>query len=225
MNKNKYPDTSIWRKWPLLLLFVVIPLLIEAVLSAADFGLIVSPLLRPFVYEYGAFWAGLLDNWRPNYPSQPWLMFVTYSFLHAGPGHLIGNMVAFVGLMQITSARLRWRSFMVVYLSSAIGGALAFAFIGPVVNPMVGASGALFGLAGAWRFQEWQRQPDKVRVRWLVLRDTVLIAAMNLVMWVLQGGALAWEAHMGGYVTGIAAMALVEQKRAWTRRRRARNKG
>lgn len=43
---------------------------------------------------------------------------------------------------------------------------------------------------------------------------------LNLVMWVLQGGALAWEAHLGGFLTGVLAMAGIEKRRAWRRRKR-----
>ena len=216
MSKPSNSATSIWRKWPLLVIFVLFPVLIELVLQAADRRWILGPLLRPFVYEYGAFWAGLLDNWRPNYAAQPWLMFVTYSFLHSGLGHLSGNVVAFVSLLQATSPRLRWRSFMLVYLSSAIGGAVFFAWLGPVTNPMVGASGALFGLTGAWRLQAWQATPGAG----IVLRDCALLILLNVVMWIAQGGALAWEAHLGGFVTGVAAMIFVEKRRAWRRKKR-----
>ncbi|MEX0337911.1 MAG: rhomboid family intramembrane serine protease [Arenibacterium sp.] len=216
MSKASHSAISIWRKWPLLVLFVLIPVVIELALSAADKNLFAGPLLRPFVYEYGAFWAGLLDNWRPNYASQPWLMFVTYSFLHAGFGHLAGNMIAFVSLLQATSPRLRWRGFLFVYLSSAIGGAAFFAWLGPVTNPMVGASGALFGLTGAWRLQAWQATPGPR----IVFRDCALLVLLNIVMWIVQSGALAWEAHLGGFITGVAAMMFVEKRRAWRRKKR-----
>ena len=221
MSKPSHSATSIWRKWPLLVIFVLIPVLIELVLQAADRRWILGPLLRPFIYEYGAFWAGLLDNWRPNYAAQPWLMFVTYSFLHSGLGHLSGNMVAFLSLLQVTSPRLRWRSFLFVYLSAAIGGAAFFAWLGPVTNPMVGASGSLFGLAGAWRLQAWQATPGT----WIVLRDCVLLILLNVVMWVGQGGALAWEAHLGGFVSGVAAMMLVDKRRAMRRKKRRARAG
>jgi membrane associated rhomboid family serine protease len=220
MSRTSHSATSIWRKWPLLVIFVLVPAVIELVLLAADNRLFASPLLRPFVYEHGAFWAGLLDNWRPNYAAQPYLMFLTYSFLHSGFGHMFGNMVAFVSLLQLTSPRLQWRGFLVVYLSSAIGGAIFFAVLGPVTNPMVGASGALFGLAGAWRLQAWQNSLAARSGGWIILRDCVVMVLLNLVMWVLQGGALAWEAHLGGFLTGVLAMAAIEKRRALRRRKR-----
>lgn len=72
--------------------------LIEAILSLGDLGVWGVPRFRQAVYEYGGFWAGLLGDWKPNYPLQPWLMFLTYGFLHSGPLHLAVNMVTLYSL-------------------------------------------------------------------------------------------------------------------------------
>lgn len=205
-----------WLPAPLLLVFLVLPSAIELTLIAADLGWIASPRLRPLAYQYGAFWAGLLDNWRPNYASQPWLMFMTYSFLHTGFWHLAGNMCALIFLMQLNENQLRGWSFAALYLASAIGGGLGFALLGTVLNPMVGASGALFGLAGAWRFQEWRAKPHSGGVWKLALRDIAVLAGLNFVMWVFERGTLAWESHLGGFVTGVAVMAAFD---VWRSRR------
>ena len=100
-----------WRGMiPVLAVFMVLPILTELALTLADLGVIGTPRLRARAYQYGAFWAGLLDNWRPNYAAQPQTMFVTYSFLHANLWHLTGNMIAFVVLLQLLRNRLwGWR--------------------------------------------------------------------------------------------------------------------
>ena len=206
---NDGPAPRLWLPVPILLLFLVLPSLIECTLIAADHSLIFHTRLRPLTYQYGAFWAGLLDNWRPNYSAQPYLMFVTYSFLHAGFWHLFGNMVGLVVLMQLNAPWVRMRGFFVIYIASAIGGALAFAVLGTVLNPMVGASGALFGLAGSWKLQDWKNTTAGRRRNLMILRDSVLLALLNVLMWFNQDGALAWEAHLGGFVTGLLTMALL----------------
>ena len=188
---------------PLLLVFLALPVAIELVLLASDAGWISTPRLRQTLYQYGAFWAGLLDNWRPNYAAQPWLMFLTYSFLHSGFWHLAGNMLMLVILLQLNSDWLRGWTFVAVYVLSAFGGAIGFALLGSVLNPMVGASGALFGLVGAWRWREWVLVPDPFgRIR-MALRDMGLLVGLNLITLVAQNGALAWETHLGGFVAGI----------------------
>ena len=202
----------LWLPLPLLVVFLGLPALIELLLIAGDLGWLPLRGVRSLAYQNGAFWAGLLDNWRPNYAAQPWLMFLTYSFLHAGFGHLAGNMVALVVLMQLVARRLTAWSFAAVYLISAIGGGLGFALLGQAVNPMVGASGALFGIAGAWKWIDWQRVASGPARAWMILRDIALLSLLNLVIWVTEGGALAWEAHLGGFLAGLAAMAVLERR-------------
>ena len=92
--------------------------------------------------------AGLLDSWRPNYPGQPAAMFASYGFLHGGAFHLLVNMITLVSLGPPVIERVgQWR-FAVIYAASLLGGAVGFALLSSAVQPMVGASGALFGLAG-----------------------------------------------------------------------------
>ena len=123
-------------------------MIIEAVLQGADFGLWGSSRWRGLAYQNGGFWRGLLDSWRPNYPGQPAAMFATYGFLHGGFFHLGVNMITLASLGQPVIERVgQWR-FAAIYAASLLGGALGFALLSSAVQPMVGASGALFGLAG-----------------------------------------------------------------------------
>jgi membrane associated rhomboid family serine protease len=67
---------------------------------------------------------------------------------------------------------------------------------------MVGASGALFGLAGAWKAWEWREARKSGTALWHILLWLLGLAVLNLVLWVLQGGLLAWETHLGGFIAG-----------------------
>lgn len=189
-------------------LFLGLPVLIELALQLADAGLIGPRRLRALAYQYGAFWPGLLDNWTPNYASQPWSMFFSYSFLHTGLWHLVGNMMAFVILFRATAPHLPALPFSALYMASAFGGALGFALLGTQYQPMVGSSGALFGLVAAWRWPFWAALQHKGFAWLLFLRDTLLVVLLNAAMWVTEGGALAWEAHLGGFLAGLLVMAL-----------------
>lgn len=170
---------------------------VELVLQGADHGLWGSVLWRDLAYQYGAFWPGLLGDWQPNFRFQAVTMFVTHGFLHAGPAHLIGNMVTLAALGQ----RLRGippRGFLTLYGLSMLGGAAGFALLPHGPSPMVGASGAIFGLAGVWTVQVARGDSGR-----LALIVTGLVG-VNLITWALQGGNLAWQAHLGGFVTGFA---------------------
>lgn len=209
---KRYAVSQLWLPIPVLVLFVLVPTFVELTLIAADNALLADTRLRPRTYQYGAFWAGLLDNWRPNYPAQPYLMFLTYSFLHAGFWHLLGNMIGLIVLMQLNTPWVTTRRFFLIYVTSAVGGALAFGVLGSVLNPMVGASGALFGLVGSWKWNDWRAVAPTRRRIGMIARDTFLLILLNLIMWYANDGALAWEAHLGGFVTGLCVMAILNRR-------------
>lgn len=177
-------------------------ILVELVLQAADLGLIGSPLWRSLAYQYGAFWPGLLQGWQPNYAVQPAAMFVTYAFLHGGFWHLIGNMLALVALGRIAAAQVGQKAFVLIYAASVLGGAAMFGAITPGPHPAVGASGALFGLAGAWQYWKYKNTGRSKGRLWHLILGIGHLVALNAVLWVFLHGALAWQTHLGGYLAG-----------------------
>lgn len=186
----------------LLLVVLVLLILPELVLVPADHGLWGSAAWRPAAYQDGAFWAGLLRDWRPNYALQPALMFVTYAFLHAGPGHLLGNLLALVPLGQATSRWLGPGRTLGVGGAAALGGGLAFGLLSRDPSPMVGASGVVFGMAGALALREGLGANGGGLRRALALAGA--LALVNLAMWVLTE-RVAWETHAGGALAGAGA--------------------
>ena len=192
------------RLWPapVVLTLVILMGLIEAVLQLADHGLVGSARWRQLAYQYGAFWAGLLQDWQPNFRMQPASMFLTYSMLHGGLGHLLGNMAALLALGPLITDRVSQRGFLALWLISAFGGAAVFGLLTSSPQPMVGASGALFGLAGAWKAWDWLEARRSGAALWPILLWLLGLAVLNLVLWVLQGGLLAWETHLGGFIAG-----------------------
>ena len=199
---------------PSVVLVLVLCSGVELVLMAADWGMIGTPLWRNIAYQNGAFWAGLLSNWRPNYELQPALMFVTYAFLHGGFWHLAGNMVSMVFLGDIVVRRMGQGGFGCIYLVSTLGGGLAFGLTTNSASPMVGASGALFGLAGAWQYWEWLELKNRGLNGWPVWRVVVALAILNVVLWILNDGVLAWETHLGGFIAGWLAAVGVGRMRS-----------
>ena len=175
----------------------------ELVLLGADWGLWGSARWRPMAYQYGAFWAGLLYGWRPNYAAQPVVMFASYGWLHAGPGHLLGNLGALVWLGPEIVARFGTRGVIALWAACLLGGAVGFALLTSSPAPMVGASGALFGLAGAWLVHDLRRMQNPRERLWRGMLGLVALLAINAVAWVFQGGQLAWETHLGGLLAGL----------------------
>ena len=199
------------KPWALVGLIVVC-CAVEGVLQLGDRGLIDMVRLRSVAYEYGGFWVGLLRTWEPNYPSQPYLMFLTYGFLHGGVLHLAVNMVTLWSLGQAVLSRVGGRGFLILYMSALLGGAAGFALLASTLAPMVGASGALFGLAGgllAWGYV------DRFTLRqalWPVARAAGLLLTLNVVMWWALNGQLAWETHLGGFLAGWVVALLIDPR-------------
>jgi membrane associated rhomboid family serine protease len=155
--------------------------------------------------------------------------FVTYALLHADWSHVIFNVL----WLAAFASPLAWRfgpvRFLLFSALGAIGGAaLHLALHSSDVTPMVGASAAVsahiaaasrfvFGAGGPLRsFQgggrEIYRQPAAPLA--VVLMDRRVLAflgvwfGLNLLFGLLPGdsiagGAIAWEAHIGGFLVGL----------------------
>jgi membrane associated rhomboid family serine protease len=139
-------------------------------------------------------------------------MFVTYGFLHGGVLHLAVNMITLWSLGRVVVERVGPRGFALLYIAALLGGGAGFALLTATLAPMVGASGALFGLAGgllAWLYV------DRFTLRqalWPVARAAALLLAINVVMWWALDGQLAWETHLGGFIAGWIVALLIDPR-------------
>jgi membrane associated rhomboid family serine protease len=145
-----------------------------------------------------------------EYIGGPEWSLVTYSFLHGGWMHLLGNMVfLYVFGDNIEDAMGHWR-FLVFYLACAALAGLAHAAMD--INsqvPLIGASGAIAGIIGAYlmlhpRVKVWvlvlARFPMRITARW-VLGGWIVYQFIS-VAW-LDDGVIAWWAHIGGFLAGV----------------------
>jgi membrane associated rhomboid family serine protease len=130
--------------------------------------------------------------------SGEWWRLLTAPFLHAGLWHVGLNMFALWVLGgQLEPLLGRWR-FVAVYLLSALGGATAsYLFSSPTVLS-VGASGAVFGLLGAFFVALHRLDRDTSGV--------VALLAINVVLGFVFPG-IDWRAHLGGLVVGAVVTA------------------
>lgn len=136
-------------------------------------------------------------------------MFLTYAFLHAGLGHLVGNMITLLALGRIIVIRVGQKGFLMIYAASALGGAALFGAMSVSAQPMVGASGALFGLAGAWQYWDYAEAGKRRHRIWRLIRAAGLLVLLNVLFWIGLDGRLAWQTHLGGFVAGWAVAAAV----------------
>lgn len=213
MSDTSDPDAlgQIRRYWPIIALIAICGT-IEIGLSLADWGVIAPGSLRRNVYEYAGFWPGLLRGWTPNYAGQPYLMFLTYSFLHGGLMHLGVNMITLWSLGRPVIDRVGRVGFALLYAAAILGGAAGFGLLAKSFQPMVGASGALFGLAGgilAWNYVDRFTLQEQL---WPVARATLMLVALNVVLWWAMDGQLAWQTHLGGFLAGWVMALLIDPR-------------
>ena len=200
------------RKHLIIYCLIAICCLIEAGLQLGGLEFIGFSRLRQSAYEYGGFWPGLLGGWRPNYAAQPYAMFLTYSLLHGGLSHLAANMITLWSFGRPVFDRVGPRGFLLLYTGSSFGGGIGFALLAPDLRPMVGASGAIFGLAGgflAWAYVDRFTYEEKL---WPIARACLLLIGLNVVLWWAMGGQIAWQAHLGGFVAGWILALLIDPR-------------
>lgn len=183
-------------------LLILITSGIEICLTAADLGWIGSPYWRSAANSHAAFFSQILGDWRPNFAAQPVTMFVTYAFLHGGWLHLAVNMLALASFGTVIARQVGATRFLLAYLICAIGGAAFFALLSNTTAPMVGASGALFGLLGIWMCWGYLDRRHYGQGMSEIYRALGILLLYNVVFYYLLGGHLAWETHLGGFLTG-----------------------
>jgi membrane associated rhomboid family serine protease len=185
---------------------------IELALVLSDRAVIMPQHVRQLAYDYGAFWPGLLGNWKPNYAAQPYTMFFTYSFLHGGIVHLVVNMISLWSLGNAVLSRVGQVSFVILYFGASLGGSAVFGVLAPTLRPMVGASGSLFGLLGAIVAWDYLDRYSNLEGLWDAGRVVALLIGLNLVLWWAMDGQLAWQTHLGGFLAGWIVALLIKQK-------------
>lgn len=182
--------------------------LIEIVLSISDAGLIGSPELRWIAFSYGAFWRPVLSGEvTPLFSGQLLTMYISHAFLHGGFVHLAMNSAVLLAIGKVIASRVGARKTILIFTLSAIGGGAAFGLLSTGNGPMIGASGAVFGLIGVWQAWDFDvRRRRKLSVK-PVINSVFALAIANLLLFAVLSSGLAWEAHLGGWLVGVACAA------------------
>ena len=123
-----------------------------------------------------------------------WWRVVTSGFLHISWEHFLSNMLALLLLGVLLGNALGAARFVVTYLGSLVIGSLFVLLFSPD-SLTVGASGAIFGLAGAGVVVAWRQR------RWLFLLLVVAWAVTNL-LFTLSTPGISVAGHFGGLLGG-----------------------
>ena len=144
-------------------------------------------------------YAGLYTS--PYLEPEPWRM-LTSIFAHSTTfiGHIAFNMYALYICGRVLEPMLGRLRFLALYLASGLGGSVAVLLITDPRVPVLGASGAVFGLFAAMFVL--------LRARGVQTMQIVILIAINLAIGFIIPG-IAWEAHVGGLVVGAATAAVM----------------
>ena len=160
-----------------------------------------------------------LVYWPPLTFIEPWRL-VTSMFAHSPINifsptsvlHILFNMYALILIGPILEHLLGRARFVALYLLAGFGGSVAVAILSPM-TPVLGASGAIFGLFGAYFIVMRKIGGNPTQV--------LVIIGINLVIGFLLPN-VSWQAHVGGLVVGAAVaaiyMATRHRSKAWVRR-------
>jgi membrane associated rhomboid family serine protease len=178
-----------------------------------------------FVFQYGAipalvFGQGELPSHIVAIPAFATLF--TSMFLHGGWMHLIGNMLYLWVFGNNIEDVMGHAKYVVFYLACGLLAALSHAFTDPSSTvPMVGASGAISGVLGAYVLLFPRAH---VLVLMPGLGATRIAAGIVLGMWFVmqlfsggmslgnKGGGVAFFAHIGGFIVGMALIGFFKRQ-------------
>ncbi|HWH31336.1 MAG TPA: rhomboid family intramembrane serine protease [Egibacteraceae bacterium] len=125
---------------------------------------------------------------------------VTAGFLHAGFTHILFNMWALSAFGPPLEREAGSTAFGGMYLASLLCGGLAYLWLGEPGGFAVGASGAIFGLFGAWTaIAVANRHTVMGQAQ---LRQMLMLLGINAALPILVP-QIAWQAHLGGFLAGF----------------------
>ena len=162
----------------------------------------------------------------PPSPTAPYGNLISHQYLHGGLFHILGNMLflwVFGDNVEDKLGRLR---FIIFYTVCGISAALLQVLVYPDSTiPLIGASGAISGVLGAYMVFFPRAQIITLVFILFFIDIVILPAALWISLWFLMQfvsallsvnhlsmGGVAWFAHIGGFLTGVALAKLFALK-------------
>ena len=140
-------------------------------------------------------------------------------FMHGGFMHIIGNMLYMWIFADNIEDDLGSKKFIIFYLLSGIGAAMTQVLMDVHSQvPMVGASGAIGGVLGAYLINHPKAKvlvliPFGFFSQLIKIRALYVLGFWFILQFISQGGGVAYAAHIGGFVSGIILILFFNKKR------------
>ena len=164
------------------------------VLIAVNFLLFIATLIAPgLIFLLGLQPAGFL--------LRPWTI-VTNLFIHGGWWHIFANMLTLYFFGTYLYRLIGQSKFLMVYFGGGILGNILYLLLAPPFSIAVGASGAIFALAGALVVM---RPKLPVLIFPIPVPIPIWLAVFGGFLLLSFLPYIAWQAHLGGLILGLIA--------------------
>lgn len=188
---------------------------------------IVSPSgMEKFVYNYGAI-PNYILTFEKVQPIHPALTIFSAMFMHGGVFHIAGNMLYLWIFGNNIEDKVGHIRFIFFYIFCGIISAYANALTDPQSHiPMIGASGAISGVLGAYLLLFPRAMVHTLVFLGFFVTVIKIPALVVIGFWAIiqlinglistglaREGGIAWFAHIGGFLTGLLTIKLWQPKR------------
>ncbi len=188
------------------------------------FQVLAGPAASSIVDLFGIVPARMTTQWQNPLVA---LTFVSSMYLHGGWAHLIGNMwYLWIFGDNVEDRMGRGRFFVFYTLCGLVAGVLQIVAAPRSTIPMIGASGAIAGVLGAYLLLYPRARVSTLVPLFFFIRIVWLPAIVVLGSWfamqllnglaslsvVVQTGGVAWWAHIGGFVAGMVLLPVFRRR-------------
>ena len=172
-------------------------------------------------YSYGLIPSVLMGNNQlpmDLYVVPAYVTIFTSMFMHGGFMHLIGNMLYMWIFADNIEDSLGPKKFIIFYLLSGIGAAMTQVLMDTHSQiPMVGASGAIGGILGAYLINHPNAKvlvliPFGFFSQLIKIRALYVLGFWFILQFISSGGGVAYAAHIGGFVSGMILILFFNKK-------------
>ena len=202
--------------------FPIINLTIIAInILAFFYELQMGSNVEQFIFQWGLTPGRFIAD-----PANAWILIFSSMFLHGGWFHIINNMWVLFIFGDNVEARLGGFRYLIFYLLSGAAAGLIQVFILSSSDlPMIGASGAIAGVLGAYLVLYPRARVASLVPIFFIFTVIEIPAFIYLLFWfvsqlysglfAIQGGGasgIAWWAHIGGFIFGLIMVSLFKRR-------------
>jgi len=163
------------------------------VIIAVNFVLFIATIIN----ENVIYFLGLIPV---EFFRHPWTI-LTAMFVHAGFWHLFANMITLFFFGRFLAMLVGENRFLLLYFGGGILGNILYLLLGEPISIAVGASGAVYAIAGALVMM---RPRLRVLLYFIIPMPLWLVVLVFFVIFSFLP-FIAWQAHLGGLVAGLIA--------------------